>query len=92
MCVVKTEALSHWNKSPGKCLQTEDKDKKKKYLDSCLQQHRHFPPLVVSVDGILGMEAEALYKHIAIYLVTKRKQPCLRTCSYVKRRVSITLV
>ena len=38
------------------------------------------------------MEAEATFKHISSRLVTKRKQPYSRTCSYEKSRVAITLV
>ena len=41
MCVVNTDALSHLNKSLEHFLQTEEKEKKNKYMDSCLQKRRH---------------------------------------------------
>jgi hypothetical protein len=38
-------------------IQSQEKEKKKKYLEPCLEQRRHFTPLVVSTDGLLGREA-----------------------------------
>ena len=62
------------------------------YLEAYLQQRRHFPPFVASVDGILGVEATATLKMIASRLVSKWKQPYLKTCGYDTSRVVITLV
>ena len=42
MRVVNTDALSHQNKSPYKCLLMVDKKKKRNYLEACLYQSRHF--------------------------------------------------
>ena len=67
--VVNTDATYYQSKTPKKCIKTTDKDKKKNYLDACLKQCRHFTPFVVSVDSLLGVEAEATLKHIA------RRQP-----------------
>ena len=44
------------------------------------------------MDGLLGMEAEAALKHIAIRIATKWKQPYLRNYGYIKSRLAITLV
>ena len=62
------------------------------YLEACLQQHRHFSPLVVLVEGLLGLEATATQKRIASRLATKWKQSYSKTCGYVKSRIVITLV
>ena len=62
------------------------------YLEACLQQRRHFPPFVASVDGMLGVEATAPLKRIASRLATKWRHPYSKTCGYVKSRVAITLV
>ena len=62
------------------------------YLEDCLQQRRHFSPFVASVDGLLGVEATATLKRIAIRLATKRKKSYSKTCGYVKSRIEITLV
>ena len=36
----------------------QEREKKKKYLQACLDQRRHFSPFVVSCDGFLGNEAK----------------------------------
>ena len=45
MRVVNTDALSYLKKAPEKCLHEAEKGKKRMYLEACLQQRRHFPPL-----------------------------------------------
>ena len=57
-----------------------------------LQKHRQFFPLSVSVDGLLGVEADAMLKCISIRLETKCKQPYSQSYGYIKSRVAITLV
>ena len=62
MRVVKTDALTHLKKVPEKCLHEAEKEKKKMYLEACLQQRRNFSPFVASVDRLLGVEATATLK------------------------------
>ena len=92
MHVVNTVTLYYQNKSPEKRLQTEKKEKKNNYLESYLQQRCQFYPFVVSVDGIIGAEVDAMLKRIATHLTTKWNQPYQWTCRYIKSRVAITLV
>ena len=75
MRVVNTDATSYQSKNPEKCLETAEKAKKKKYLDACLKQRRHFTPFVVSVKGLLGVDSEATLKRIAICFAMKWKEP-----------------
>ena len=89
---MNNDALSYWNKSPEKCVQTAQKEKKWKYLEACLQKRRHFSPFIFSVDVLLIDEAEAALKRISSRLATKCKQPYYKTCGYVNIRVAITLV
>jgi hypothetical protein len=35
-------------------IATQEKQKKRKYLEACLEQLRHFTPFVCSTDGLLG--------------------------------------
>ena len=90
--VVNTDAVSYQYKTPKKCLDTSEWEKKKKYLHACLNERWHFTPFVASVYGLLGVEAEATLKCIASRLTTKWKEPYSRTYGYVKSRVAITLV
>ena len=92
MCVVNTEAVSYQSKTPEKCLETVDREKKKKYLNACLNKRLHFTPFVALVDGINGVEAEATLKCIASRLTQKWKDLYSRTCRYMKSIVAITLV
>ena len=92
MRVVNTDTLTYLKKAPEKCLHEAEKGKKKMYLEACLQQHRHFSLFVASMDGLLGVEATAALKRIAIRLATKWRQPYSKMCGYVKSRVVITLV
>ena len=66
--------------------------KKRMYLEACLQQRCHFSPFVVSVDGLMWVEATSTFKRLYSRLATKWKQPYLKTCGYVKSRIAITLV
>ena len=92
MRVVNNDALSYVRKTPEKCLHESKRGKKKIYLEACLQQRRHFYPFVASVYRMLGVEAKATLKMIAICLATKWRQPYSKKCRYVKSRVAITFV
>jgi hypothetical protein len=45
------------SKEPHKVLKAHKREKKKKYLEACLKQRRHFSPFVASTDGLLGKES-----------------------------------
>ena len=92
MRVVNTDALSYVCRSPEKCHHGAERGKKKKYLEACLQQRRHFSPFLASVYGLLGVETTVNLKRIASHLATKWRQTYSKTCGYVKSRVTITLV
>ena len=62
------------------------------YLETCLQQRRHFSPIFASVGRLLGVEATAILKRIASLLDTNWRQPYSKTCGYVKSMFAITLV
>mmetsp|Transcript_13622 Transcript_13622/g.28127 ORF Transcript_13622/g.28127 Transcript_13622/m.28127 type:complete len:216 (+) Transcript_13622:278-925(+) len=69
--VTDTEAASHRNKDPAKVLRQQEEEKKRKYLIPCQQAHKHFTPLVYSVDGLEGKEAAAMRKQLASRLSAK---------------------
>ena len=62
MHVVNTDTLSHRKNSPEKCLMMVEKEKNRNYQEACFRKH------VVSVDGLIGVEAEAILKCIATRL------------------------
>ena len=66
--------------------------KKRMNLEGCLQQHRHFSPVVALVDELLRLEATETLKRLVSRLATKWRQPYSKRCRYAKSRITITLV
>jgi hypothetical protein len=90
--VTDTDAKSNLSRDPAKVLETHEKEKKRKYLASCLAQRRHFTPFVVSTDGLLGKEAKCLLKKLSILLSDKWEKPYAVVRGYVNARMSIAIV
>jgi hypothetical protein len=64
-------AKSYWSRDPNKVLATQEREQKKKHLQSCLKQHKHFTPLVDSTNGLIGREAGELLKRLSLRLANK---------------------
>eukprot|EP00978_Attheya_sp_CCMP212_P018414 scaffold50382_cov35-Attheya_sp.AAC.2 len=64
--VMDTECPSQRGSDPGVILKCHEAEKKRKYLAHCECQHKHFTPLVFSVDGMMGMECDAARKKAGI--------------------------
>jgi hypothetical protein len=73
-------------------LEAQEREKKRKYLEPCVQQRRHFSPFVVSTDGMLGKEAKVLMRTLAARLAEKWEKPYSEVCGYVNARMSIAIV
>ena len=73
--VFNADAKSYQLQPPEKFLMTVDQEKKRKYLESCLQQQRNFSPFVVSADVLICVEAKSMLKQLDNRLDTKCKQP-----------------
>jgi hypothetical protein len=90
--VTDTDAPSYRGLPPKKILEKHEKEKKAKYLEPCLARRRHFTPLVFSVDGMRGAEAEAATKRLASRLASKWKRTYSEVCGFVRSRLALTLV
>jgi hypothetical protein len=90
--VTDTDAKSNLSKAPAKVLESQEKEKKRKYLASCIAQRRHFTPFVVSADGLLGKEAKCLLKKLSKALADKWEKPYAVVRGYVNARISIAIV
>ena len=75
-----------------KVLEAHEKEKKRKYLEPCLKQRRHFTPFVVSADGLLGREAEVLLNRLAGKISVKWGKPYSEVCGFVRARMSIAMI
>ena len=73
--VIDTDAWSSHARTPQDVLQTGEGEKKRKYLQICFDQHATFTPLHVSVDGMLGCEAEFLLRNRVTFLLQSGKCP-----------------
>ena len=65
---------------------------KKKYLEPCVEQRRHFTRFVVSCEGLLGKEADVFLKRLSMKLAEKWHRPYSQTVSFVKTRFAISFV
>jgi hypothetical protein len=90
--VTDTDAKSYCKRAPAKVLESQEKEKKRKYLESCLEYRRHFTPFVCSVDGMLGREAKTFAKRLAAKLANKWEKSYSQVCGYVNARLSIAIV
>ena len=90
--VCDTDAKTYLRASPERALERAEREKKRKYLQACLDNRRHFTPLVASVDGLLGSEFEAFLKRLAAKVARKWESPYSQVCGYLRARVSISLL
>ena len=72
-----------------KSLATSEKEKKHKYLQTCLERIRSFTPMVNSADGIPGTENVVAQQHIASLLSDNMKQEDLDMCGFVRAQMSL---
>ncbi len=90
--ITDVDAKSQRSKDPHKVLEAHEREKKKKYLEACLEQRRHFSPFVASTDGLLGKESRTLLKKLSALLAEKWEKPYSEICGYVNARMSIAMV
>lgn len=83
---------SYLVRKPSSIIKSSENDKKRKYLDACLEQRRHFTPFVVSCEGLFGKEADFFMKRLAKKLADKWKRPYSTTISLLRTRFAINLV
>ena len=62
--VIDTDARSYCARSPKDVLGTAEGEKKRKYLQAFQDRRATFTPLCMSVDGMLGSEAEFFCQEI----------------------------
>ncbi len=95
MRIADTDAKSYRKKEIGKVLSQheEEKEKKYKYLQTCLEMQRAFTPMVYLVDGIAGREARNAEKRLATYLAaSKWTRRYSQMVYYVRVRMAIAAV
>jgi hypothetical protein len=90
--VMDTDCKSQHSKDPLKVLETQKREKKKKYLNPCLEQCYHFTPVIVSTDGLIGKEATTLLKRLVALIAEKNGKSYSEVCSYINAHMSIAII
>ena len=89
--VVDTDARLYLARSPWDVLFSAEGKKKRKYLQACQNQRATFTPLCVSVDGMLGSEAEFFVKRLSDFLVARLERPYSVVMGWVRARFSFAI-
>ena len=89
--IMDTDARSARGRDYTKVLAAHEKEKKTKYLQSCLQMRKDFTPLVYSVDGIAGWEAHNAERKLASHLAAKWGRKYSEMVYYVRVRMALRL-
>jgi hypothetical protein len=90
--ITDTDAPTYRHQDPQKVLEKHEKEKKQKYNLACQARRRQFTPLVFSVDGLRGAEADAASRRLASRLAAKWKRTYSEVCGFVRSRLSVALV
>eukprot|EP00957_Ditylum_brightwellii_P062049 4708624-Ditylum_brightwellii.AAC.1 len=90
--ITNLDTPSHQCTEPEKVLTKAEKEKKKKYLDDCLQRRRTFTPLVYLADGMTGDEVKAAERCMASHLSNKLKHEYLKMCGFVRVRMALAII
>ncbi len=91
MRITDTDTKSYRKKDFGKVLLQHEKEKKDKYLQTCLELRKDFTPMVYSVDGIVGHEARNAERRLATHL-SKWKRGYSQMVYYVRVWMVIAVV
>jgi hypothetical protein len=92
MRITDTDARSYRKKEFGKVLLQHKKEKKDKYLWTCLEMRKDFTPMVYSVDGIAGCEARNAKRRLATHLASKWNRGYSQMVYYVRIWMAIAVV
>ena len=69
-----------------------EKEKKDKYLHSCMDRRRYFTLMVYSVDGFTGTGDVAAHRRLASLFSNKLKREYSEMCGFVRARMSLAIV
>ena len=81
------------DKTLPQCYKTNEMEKKRKYNERILQiEYGSFTPLVFSVNGGMGKEANKCYSQIDEKLAEKRDEPYSVMMSWIRRKISFSMM
>ena len=92
MQIFNLDTGSYMRQTSAKALTMGDKEKKDKYLQTCIDCRSYLTPMVYSADGIPGTEAVAEQQRTDLLLSNKLKQEYLELCGFVRAMMSLSIV
>ena len=90
--VVDTDAQSYRARRPCNILRSAEVEKKRKYLQACVNRYATFTPLCVSTDGMLGSEAEFFVKRLGDFLAARWERPYSIVMGWVRAHLSFAIL
>jgi hypothetical protein len=87
--VTHTDASSYRGTTVKAVLKAQEREKRLKHGPACAQRRAHFVPVVMSVDGALGEEAEELIGRLAAGLAAKWGKPLHEALRIVRLRLAV---
>ena len=91
--VFDPNAMSYENKILQQCYGTNEMVRKRKYNESIPQaENGSFTPLIFSINGGMGKEANKCYSRIDEKLAEKRDIPYLVMMSWIRRKISFSMM
>lgn len=90
--ITDVKAPSYRGASPLSVLKRHEREKKKMYLEPCLERRRHFTPLVYSAEGMPGRETRAAEKRLASALADKLDRSYSEMVGWVRQRMAMAVV
>ena len=90
--VVDTDTPSYSHRDVAAITSSAEEDNKRKYCDAAEVRHASFTPLVVSVDGVLGWEAECFIKLLAEKIAIKWKKSYPEVAGWIRARLSFAIL
>ena len=73
-------------------LARHEREKKRKYLQDCLNERTDFTPFVVSVDGVLWRETTLFLKQLARHLRERWDKPLSQVLNFINTKMSIAIL
>ena len=90
--VIDTDAKSYGNRSPEDVIKTTEREKRNKYGEACEARRATFTPFCVSVDGVMGKQAQHLVKRIGDRLAEKWDRTYGETMGWLRARLAFAIL
>jgi hypothetical protein len=90
--VTYTDVNTYKYNNPYKVLESAEKIKKRKYLQTCTNQQHHLTPFIVYVDGLIGKEARSVINVLVQVSANNAGKPYSLYCGFLRAKLSIAII